>query len=62
MVGQRATLALKPVHGRIDYALFNYCAPCGYKLPKDMLRCPECNQKVRTRPWHRPKEVDEKRI
>lgn len=58
----RTILMLKAVHGKIDYNLVNYCAPCGYKLPKDMFRCPECGQKIRTRPWHRSKEVDDKRI
>lgn len=55
-------LTLKPTRGRIDYNIFNYCAPCGYKLPKEVLRCPECRQKVRTRPWHRPKIIDTKRV
>jgi lipopolysaccharide biosynthesis regulator YciM len=53
---------LKSVRGRIDYTTFNYCATCGYKLPKEILRCPDCRQKVRTRPWHRPKIVDMKRL
>jgi hypothetical protein len=55
-------LSLKPVQGRIDYNLFNYCAPCEYKLPKDILRCPECKQRVRTKPWHRSKALDMRRI
>jgi len=58
----RPILVLKSVRGRIDYELFNYCATCGYKLPKEMLRCPDCRQKVRTRPWHRPKFVDEESL
>ena len=53
---------LKPIQGRIDYDIFNYCAPCEYKLPKTVLRCPECRQKVRTRPWHRSKLIDARRI
>jgi hypothetical protein len=54
--------SLKPAKGRIDYTVLNYCAQCEYKLPKEILRCPECNQRVRTRPWHRVKAVDKKRI
>jgi len=57
-MAEQTTLMLKSVRGRIDYNLFNYCATCGYKLPKSMLRCPDCRQRVRTRPWHRPKLVD----
>lgn len=53
---------LKSVRGRIDYSIFNYCAGCGTKLPKETTRCPDCRQKVRTRPWHRPAEVDLKRV
>lgn len=56
------TILLKEKGGRIDYAVLNYCAPCGYKLPKDILRCPECNQKVRTKPWHRSKDSELRRI
>lgn len=55
-------LTLPSGRGRIDYNLFNYCATCRYKLPKEILRCPDCRQKVRTRPWHRPKMVDLKRV
>ena len=58
----KTALVLRPVRGRIDYDKFNYCATCGYKLPKEIMRCPECRQKVRTRPWHRPKIVDMKRV
>jgi predicted amidophosphoribosyltransferase len=48
--------------GRIDYDFFNYCAECGMKVAKVIMRCPDCRQKVRTRPWHRSKIVDMKRI
>ena len=44
------------------YTFQNYCATCGYKLPKEILRCPDCKQKVRTKPWHRPKIIDMKRV
>ena len=46
----------------VDYASSNYCATCLTKLPKEILRCPDCRQKVRTRPWHRPKLIDMKRV
>ena len=46
----------------VDYSLSNYCATCLTKLPKEILRCPDCMQKVRTRPWHRSKIVDLKRV
>lgn len=55
-------ILLKPVPGRIDYNFFNYCAPCGLKLEKEILRCPQCRQKVRTKPWHRSKILKVKRI
>lgn len=51
-----------PVASRIDYDFFNYCSTCELKYPKEILRCTDCNQKVRTRPWHRSKKVDQKRI
>ena len=51
-----------PVASRIDYDFFNYCSTCELKYPKEILRCGDCNQKVRTRPWHRSKKVDQKRI
>jgi len=53
---------LRQAGGRIDYSVFNYCATCEFRLPKVILRCPECRQKVRIRPWHRPKIVDIRRI
>ncbi|HJY09582.1 MAG TPA: hypothetical protein VJ250_01435 [Nitrososphaeraceae archaeon] len=53
---------IKPSARRIDYNFFNYCSSCELKYPKQVLRCKDCNQKVRTRPWHRSKIVDRKRI
>jgi hypothetical protein len=52
----------KLVPSRIDYNFFNYCSTCELKYPKQILRCKDCNQKVRTRPWHRSKLIDRKRI
>ncbi len=53
---------VKPIPSRIDYNFFNYCSICELKYPKQTLRCRDCNQKVRTRPWHRSKIIDRKRI
>jgi hypothetical protein len=53
---------VKPIPSRIDYNFFNYCSICELKYPKQILRCRDCNQKVRTRPWHRSKTIDRKRI
>jgi hypothetical protein len=53
---------LRPIPSRIDYNFFNYCSTCELKYPKQILRCKDCNQKVRTRPWHRSKIIDRKRI
>ncbi|RPJ32225.1 MAG: hypothetical protein EHM25_01205 [Nitrosopumilales archaeon] len=52
----------KLIASRIDYNFFNYCSTCELKYPKQILRCKDCNQKVRTRPWHRSKIIDRKRI
>jgi hypothetical protein len=52
----------KLIPSRIDYNFFNYCSTCELKYPKQILRCKDCNQKVRTRPWHRSKIIDRKRI
>jgi len=57
-----SSLILRQAGGRIDYSVFNYCATCRFRLPKVILRCPECRQKVRIRPWHRPKIADTRRI
>lgn len=53
---------VKPIPSRIDYNFFNYCSICELKYPKQILRCRDCNQKIRTRPWHRSKIIDRKRI
>lgn len=53
---------VKPIPSRVDYNFFNYCSICELKYPKQVLRCRDCNQKVRTRPWHRSKIIDRKRI
>ena len=53
---------VKRTPSRIDYNFFNYCSICELKYPKQILRCRDCNQKVRTRPWHRSKIIDRKRI
>lgn len=51
-----------PIASRIDYNYCNYCSTCELKYPKEILRCKDCNQKVRTRPWHRSRIIDQKRI
>jgi len=53
---------IKRAPSRIDYNFFNYCSTCELKYPKEVIRCDDCNQKIRTRPWHRSKRVDQKRI
>jgi hypothetical protein len=52
----------KPIRGRVDYNFFNYCSQCDLKLSKYILRCTCCNQKVRTKLWHRSKILQFKRI
>jgi hypothetical protein len=47
---------------RIDYNYFNYCSTCELKYPKEILRCKDCKQKIRVKPWHRSKILDSKRI
>jgi len=47
---------------RIDYDVHNYCATCGIKYSKDVLRCSDCKHRIRTTGWHSRKEVDLKRI
>lgn len=53
---------IKAAASRIDYNCFNYCSTCELKYPKEVLRCNDCNQKVRIRPWHRSKKADLRRI
>lgn len=59
---QRLALKKKPIRSRVDYNFFNYCSTCNLKYSKDILRCPECKQKVRTKPWHRSRVVQLSRI
>lgn len=59
---QQTAMLKKPARSRVDYNFFNYCSQCNLKLSKQTLRCPECRQKVRTRPWHRSKIVEFRRI
>jgi hypothetical protein len=59
---QQRVSSIKPIRGRVDYNFFNYCSQCGLKLPKYVLRCIDCKQKVRTKPWHRSKILQFKRI
>jgi hypothetical protein len=55
-------IRVKRIPSRVDYGLFNYCSTCALKYSKEVLRCKECNQKVRTKPWHRSKIAEWKRI
>ena len=59
---QQRVSANKPIPSRVDYNFFNYCSQCDLKFPKYVVRCTECNQKVRTKPWHRSKILQFKRI
>ena len=52
----------KPIPSRLDYRIFNFCATCNLKFTKEVLRCPDCKQKVRVKPWHRSKIIEHKRI
>jgi hypothetical protein len=47
---------------RLDYQIYNYCATCKIKYPKDILRCGDCKYRVRTTGWRRSKVADKKRI
>lgn len=53
---------LKPLPRRVDNNFFNYYSTCALKYAKQVLRCKECNQKVRTKPWHRTRITKCKRI
>lgn len=35
--------------GIVDYETQNLCRKCRLPLPKDFIRCPECNRLVHTR-------------
>jgi DNA-directed RNA polymerase subunit RPC12/RpoP len=52
----------KPMPSRLDYRIFNFCATCNLKFSKEVLRCPDCKQKVRVKPWHRSKIAEHKRL
>ena len=52
----------KPKPSRLDYRIFNFCATCNLKFSKEVLRCPDCKQKVRVKPWHRSKTIEHKRL
>ncbi|HJT49282.1 MAG TPA: hypothetical protein VJ729_13950 [Nitrososphaeraceae archaeon] len=48
---QQIVRSIKSIPGRVDCNFFNYyyyCSQCGLKLPKNILRCISCKQKVRT--------------
>jgi hypothetical protein len=63
MIGhQQAALLRKPSPSRVDYNFFNYCSQCDLKLSKQTLCRPECKQKMRTKPWHRSRIVEFRRI
>ena len=62
IINQQAALLKKPARSRVDYNFFNYCSQCDLKLSKQTLRCPDCKQKVRTKPWHRSKVIQFKRV
>jgi hypothetical protein len=52
----------KPMPSRLDYRIFNFCATCNLKFSKEVLRCSDCKQKVRVKPWHRSTIMEHKRI
>ena len=52
----------KPIPSRLDYRIFNFCATCNLKFSKEVIRCPDCKQKVRVKPWHRSKIIEHKRF
>ena len=62
IIDQQTAMLKKPARSRVDYNFFNYCSQCDIKLSKQMLRCPDCRPKVRTRPWHRSKIIEFRRI
>jgi hypothetical protein len=47
---------------KVDYSIFNYCTKCTLILLKQTIRCPECGQKVRTKPCYSSKATSAKRI
>ena len=59
---QQTAMLKKPARSRVEYNFFHYCSQCDLKISKKTLRCPACRKKVRTRPWHRSKIVEFRRI
>ena len=47
---------------KVDYSISNYCTKCALILLKQTARCPECRQKVRTRPYYSSKATRARRI
>lgn len=47
---------------KINYEISNYCTKCTLVIVKQIMRCPECGQKVRTRPYYSSKFTGAKRI
>ena len=44
------------------YKHYNYCADCQTKHPKIMVRCPHCNQRLRTKThWKKTKPEETKK-
>ena len=62
IIDQKDALLKKPSPSRVDYNFFNYCSQCDLKLSKQTLRCPECKQKVRTKPWHSSRIAEFRRL
>jgi hypothetical protein len=49
---RQALTLKKPIGSRVDYNLFNYCSNSNLKYSKQILRCPDCWQKFRTKQCH----------
>jgi hypothetical protein len=47
---------------RINYNTSNYCTKCAWVAAKQVVRYPECGQKLRTKPYYSSKLTDVKRI
>lgn len=41
----------------VNYQEFNYCRRCGKRQPKDIIFCPECRKKLRTKPKAKKKSA-----
>ena len=52
----------KPRKKRVDYEINNYCATCGIQYRNNVLRCSDCNHRIRATGWHSRKEADKKKI